>query len=55
MCGASLFSYLWLNQQKDEYWCAFLEAVPRLVILRYLLQLVVVAVHFFCFFFFFFF
>jgi hypothetical protein len=34
------FSHLWLNRQKDEYWCAFLEAVPRLLILRYWLQLV---------------
>jgi hypothetical protein len=55
MRGASLLSHLWLNRQKDEYWCAFLEAIPRLVILQYLLQLVVVVVvvvHFFFFFFF---
>ena len=39
-CVMSLFfSHLWLNRQKDEYWCAFLEAVPRLLILRYWLQL----------------
>ena len=40
MCGASLFSHLLLDQQKDEYLCSFLEAVPRLVI-RHLLQPVV--------------
>jgi hypothetical protein len=42
------FSHLWLDRQKDEYWRAFLEAVPRLVILPCLLQLVVIVGHFFC-------
>jgi len=34
------FSQLLLDQQKDEYLCSFLEAVPRLVI-HHLLQPVV--------------
>jgi len=41
MYGVSLFSHLSSDQQKDEYLCSFLEAVPKLVILRQSLQLVV--------------
>ena len=39
MCGASPFSSLLQDQQTDGFLCSFLEAVPRLVILRHLLQL----------------
>ena len=41
MCGASLFSHLLLVWRKDEHLCSLLEAVPRVVILRHLLQPVV--------------
>jgi len=41
MCGALLFSYFLLDQQKEEYVYSFLEVVPRLVIIRHLLQPVV--------------
>ena len=53
MCAASLFSHLLLDRQKDEYFCSFLEAVPRLAfrhmlqpIVRLLLRLAVVTVVF---------
>jgi hypothetical protein len=46
MCGASLFSNLLLDRQKDEYLCSFFEVFPMLVIrhssqpvFRYLLRL----------------
>ena len=42
VCGASLFSHLLLDQQKDEYRCSFVEADPRLVAIRCFLQLVVI-------------
>ena len=35
------FSHLLLDRRKDEHLCSFLEAVPRFVILRHLLQPVV--------------
>jgi len=41
MSATSRFSHLLLDLQEDEYLCSFLEAVPRLVILRHLLQSVV--------------
>ena len=41
MCGASLFSHLLLDRQKDEHLCSFLEAVPRVAVLHHLLQPVV--------------
>jgi len=51
MCGASLFSHLLLDRQKDEHLCSFPEAVPRLIIchllqpvFRFLLRLVVVVI-----------